>query len=79
LISQLPASEILEKSSRLSEIGMSPVTNIFYRYAATDALHKLRTRLGGTNKVVADQITGMIEEIKENEQNPLLSQRYQGY
>jgi len=79
LISQLRPDEILEKSSRLSDIGMSPITNIFYRFAATDALHKLRTRLADTDKVVADQITGMIEEIKENEQNPLLSQRYQSY
>ena len=79
LVTQLPAAEVLDKSSRLSEIGLSPVTNIFYRYAATDALHKIRTRLANTDVVVANRITGMIEEIKENEQHPLLSQRYESY
>ena len=79
LVAQLPAEDIVTKSSRLSEIGLSPVTNVFYRYAATDALDKIRTRAGGSNALVANQITSMIEKIKENEQHPLLSQRYQSY
>jgi len=79
LLSELTPGEILEKSSKLSEIGLSPVANIFYRYAATDTLSKLRAGLVGKDKVAADHITNLIEQIKENEQNPMLSQRYQSY
>jgi len=79
LVASLPPAEILTKSARLSEIGQSPVANIFYRFAATNMLDQLRGVVRSSDADVAQQITAMIEQIKEKETNPMLAQRYQSY
>ena len=79
LMEGLSPSEILTKSKGLSEIGRSPVANVFYRFAATHTLDQIRTAVRTRDSTTADEITGLIEEIKEYETHPMLSQRYQGY
>ena len=79
LLSKLDAATILNKAQKLKSIATSSGENIFYRFTSTNTLDKLRTNFQKDDAASADQITAMIEEIKAQETNELLVQRYMSY
>ena len=79
LLSKLDAPTILTKAQKLKDIATSTGENVFYRFTSTNTLDKLRTKLQKDDTTSANVITEMIEEIKAQETNQLLVQRYMAY
>ena len=78
LSNQSPAT-ILEKAKNLKNISMSPTLNIFFKFVSTNTLNRLRDSLLIKDADIAQSIGAMINEIKANETNEILLQRYEGF
>ncbi len=79
LLKQMDPVMILEKAGGLKSVAINPSNNMFYRYTATNAIHKLSQDLVVSNAPVAQKLKTMIADIKSVETNEMLLQRYSGF
>ena len=70
---------IADKADRLFAIAINPGSNIFYKYTSTNTLYLLSNDLKISSPEQSSQLKDMIEEIKNQETNPMLQQRYSGF
>ena len=79
LLSKQDPSYILEKARTLKEVAISPSNSPFYRFAATNAIYRLKEDLTSKDYEISQSLSSMINEIKSNETNEILIQRYRAY
>ena len=79
LLSKQEPSFILEKAKTLKEVALAPSNSPFYRFASTNAIYRLKEDLINKDYDISQSLSGMINEIKTNETNEILIQRYRAY
>lgn len=74
------SQEILNSSiEKLYKISLDQGQNIFYRFLSTNTLYRIREYNGEAYPEMMASIEKMIEEIKRNETNEILKQRYSSF
>ncbi|MEL6389287.1 MAG: M1 family aminopeptidase [Bacteroidota bacterium] len=79
LLRAQPTSTQLQKAKLLKGIATAPDSNMYYKLTSANTINKLREDLLTSNADAAESLYQMIEEIKSQETNELLLERYSAF
>ncbi len=79
LLKDQPQQIIERSNARLKEIALNPSENLFYKFLATNTLSRLSYYYSEASPDFAKKIEMDIQEIKDNETNEILVQRYSSF
>jgi len=79
LLSTQSVETQLEKAIKLKAIATDESQNLFYKYTSTSMINKLQEDFSTSNVDVAATLKAMVEEIKSQETNSLLIERYSAF
>ena len=76
LLSGMDVATIMDQAKGLKNIATDPSENIFYKFTATNVIFNLKNELAIDHPEQSQELGDMVTEIKSNETNELLRQRY---